>query len=248
MRSFSVHRASISRYMSGRSAGLRRSSSGRNSYKLSGSTAFRKYLQDAQKLTDDINENDSTEVQETVRKSSALSKYARTQETKYTKDSGSRFNTGTDAMLNASDDITDELGKTDPDGEKLYAAAEKFIEGFNDMTAAVRNSSNSSVARKSDFINDVMRVYARSLEKVGVKSDMKGVLSIDKEKFLKADAGDVANIFANKGSFASHISEQTESIKKLSLYSADTYSGNTAKSAYSAYTSSMSGSLFSRKL
>ncbi len=247
MRMYSVHRSSVSKFMSGRSASLRRSSSSYNSYKLGGNTTFQQYLQEAKRLTSDIEESENTAPaeNESAKKTTTLSKYARTQESTYSKNSSSKFNTGTDIMSESSDELTKLLAKESPDMEKAYSEAAKFIEGYNEMTASVRSSSNGSVARKSDFINSITKVYARSLEKVGVKADTKGVLTIDKEKFMNASMKDIGNIFSSKGSFASHIAEQTDSIKKLSQFSASTYSDSSSRLSY---TSSMSGSKFNWKL
>ena len=67
---------------------------------------------------------------------------------------------------------------------------------------------------------------------------------MDKDMFMKSDIADISKIFGGKTSFASLIKEQTDSISVLSAVSADTYSGGQT----AAYTSAMSGSIFSKLL
>lgn len=243
MRRFSVHRSSMSRYMS-KSSGYKRSSVGRrNSYKL-GSSKFLSYLQDAKKLTDDIKESEKTEEteKETSAKSSALSKYSRTKAKDYSS-STSRFNNGLSAMEDSTDTFAKLFDKEDTDMDKAYDAAVKYADGYNDLYASVRTSSNSAVMNKAKYISSVTDLYARSLDKIGIKADLKGNLSVDKDKFMKAEKKDLEAVFSKKSSYVSHISEQADSIKLVSAMSTDTYSSGTSNS----YTSAMSGSLFSRR-
>jgi len=243
MSRFSIHRSSMSRFMS-KSSGYKRSSIGRrNSFKL-GSSKYLSYLQQAQKLTDDIKDTEKTEEQEqsASAKSSSLSKYSRTKAKDFT-GSASRFNTGTDAIEDSTDTFAKLFGEEETDMDKAYDAAVKFADGYNDLYASVRTSSNSAVANKARYISAVTDLYARSLDKVGIKTDLKGNLSVDKDKFMKAEKKDLEALFSKKSSYASHISEQTDSIKLVSAMSTDTYSSGTSNS----YTSAMSGSLFSRR-
>lgn len=242
MRGFSVHRSAVSRYMS-KSGGFKRSSIGRRgSYKL-GASKFESYLQEAKKLTDDIKgEEKSEETENTAVKSSALSKYTRTKANNY-KPQESKFNSGSSAIKDSAESF-DELLKNDEfDKDKAFAAAEKFVSGYNALASSVKNSSNSAVSNKSRYISDITSIYSRTLEKVGVTADLKGNLSIDKDKFMAADVKDLEAVFSGKSSFSAHVSEQADSIKLLSDMSASTYSSDTAD----RYTSALSGSLFSGK-
>lgn len=241
MRNFSVHRSAVSRYM-GRSSGNRSSIGRRSSYRTSNTSRFESYLLEAKKLSDEAKSSSSTEEEETAAKSSALSKYQRTKASTY-KNKTSKYNDGVSAMSTASESFEKLLAKDDPDMDKAYDSAVKFADGYNDMFASVKNSSSSSVAYKAKYISSITSVYSRSLSEIGITSDKDGKLSVDKEKFMSADKDDIEKIFAKKGSFASHITEQTDSISLLSKLSADTYSSG---SSYS-YTSAAGGTLFSKK-
>lgn len=241
MSRFSVHRSSISRYMS-KSSGYKRSSVGRrNSYKL-GSSTYRTYLQEAMKLTEDMkkSENTSETTQETTSKSSVLSKYSRTAAKNYTNGT-SRFNSGTSALETSADTFAKLFEADETDMDKAYDAAVKFADGYNDFYASVHSSSNSAVANKSGYIAGITTLYSGSLDKIGIKADLKGNLSVDKDKFMKADKKELEAVFSKKSSYASLINEQADSIKLISAMSTDTYSAGTSNS----YTSAMSGSIFS---
>ena len=83
------------------------------------------------------------------------------------------------------------------------------------MLAAVKSSSNSSVIVKARYISDVANVFSRALGNIGISIDKSGSLSVDKNKFMKADTDDIPKIFGGKSSFASIIREQTDSIPAL---------------------------------
>ncbi|MBP3856893.1 MAG: hypothetical protein IK990_14915 [Ruminiclostridium sp.] len=233
MRSFGLHRSSISRYM-GRSSFKRSSVGRRNTYKV-GSSTFKSYLAEARKIADDIEAAKSENTSETSRTKAAAYSHSLT---------GSKYNNGVTAMSDSVKDINDRLDADIPDMEKAYEAAVRFADGYNDMLAAVKSSSNSSVIGKARYISDVANVFSRALGKIGISTDKNGNLSVDKDKFMKADNDDISKIFVTKSSFASLIKEQTDSISVLSAMSADTYSGTHT----AAYTSAMSGSIFSKLL
>ena len=129
MRNFSVHRSSMSRYM-GKTSGYKRSSIGkRGSYKL-GTNTFKSYLQEAQRAADEIKKSQDTE--ETEKKSSSLSKYTRTKASSY-KSSTSRFNSGYDAVSDTVTSFDKLLAKEEPDMDKAYDAAEKFVTDEADL-------------------------------------------------------------------------------------------------------------------
>ena len=215
-----------------RSSFKRSSISRRNTYKVSGST-FKSYLAEARKIADDIE----------AAKSENTSGSSRTKASTYSL-SGSKYNNGITAMSDSVKEINDQLDADTPDVEKTYDAAVKFADGYNDMLTAVKNSSNNAVVGKARYISDVANVYSRALGNIGISADKNGSLSVDKDKFMKADIADISKIFGSKSSFASLIKEQTDSISVLSAMSADTYSD----SHTAAYTSAMSGSIFSKLL
>ena len=215
-----------------RSSFKRSSISRRNTYKVSGST-FKSYLAEARKIADDIE----------AAKSENTSGSSRTKASTYSL-SGSKYNNGITAMSDSVKEINDQLDADTPDVEKTYDAAVKFADGYNDMLTAVKNSSNNAVVGKARYISDVANVFSRALGNIGISTDKNGNLSVEKDKFMKADTADISKIFGGKSSFASLIKEQTDSISVLSAMSADTYSGGNSF----AYSSAMSGSIFGKLL
>ena len=249
MRNFSVHRNAVSRYMARSNSSKRSTLSSRNKYKL-GTNSLKAYRLESQKLNDEINGYESDESTSSSVVSTALSKYSRNKATTY-KASSSRFNTGYDAVSDSTDTFEELFKKEEFDSEKGLKAAEKFVEGYNDLLASVKASSSGTVSSKAVYFTDIAGIYTRTLEKAGIKADKNGELSVDKDKFSEADVKDLKSIFSKKSSFASYVTEQADNIKLAASLSADTYSGSTSKygSSYAnGYTSALSGSLFNRKL
>lgn len=234
MRSYGVHRSSISRYM-GRGSGIRRSSNSvRSRYKLNG-TKFQSYLEEAKKLVEDNKEAESSAKTDDAAKTGST----RTKASSY-KTSGSAFNTGVTAMENSVSDMAKLLADDDGlDIDKAYDAAEKYVNGYNDMYKAAKGSSVNAVKNRAAYINGLTGTFTRALKKAGITVGTDGTLEIDKEKFQAADTRDIEAIFGKKSSYASLVSEQVDKISDAS----DIMSLMNSSSSSSTYSAS---SLFGR--
>ena len=236
MRSYGVNRSSLSRYMS-RSGGARRSSgSVRSRYKLTG-TKFQSYLEEAKRLVEENKKTESSEKSDDSAKSAGSSVGTRTKASSY-RTSASAFNTGVAAMEKSVSEMAKLFGDEDgADMEKAFEAAEKYVNGYNDMFDSVRNSNVSSVKNRAAYIRGLTGTFTRALKKAGIDVDTEGKLSVDKEKFLAADTRDIQAIFGRKSSYSELVSEQTEKIGDASDIKSllDTSSSTSAYSARSLF-------------
>ncbi|MCR4925615.1 MAG: hypothetical protein K5917_04930, partial [Clostridiales bacterium] len=116
--------------------------------------------------------------------------------------------------LSASDNFaTDKDDKIDK--PKLAKLAEEFVENYN---KTVKNSSNvenlNSLQRTKFLINDT-NANKNLLSKVGITINKDDTLSIDKEKFSKANDSDIKTLFEGNYSYASKVEKESDSINKI---------------------------------
>jgi len=135
------------------------------------------------------------------------------------------------------------------DMDKAYSAAESFVKSYNDLYSSTKSSGNMSVSGKSQFIANMTNAYSNKLEKVGIRLESDGKLSIDKDKFNSASDEEREEIFGKKNSYASFMSEQANAVSayaKTSAYleSNKTYTNTGAVSSSNA--TALSGVLYNQ--
>lgn len=113
------------------------------------------------------------------------------------------------------------------DYDAIYDAAEKFIEAFNSMLDSAASVSNKTTTKKMALTDNMLRKNAGLLEDIGITVEASGKLSVDKEKFMKADINDLKTVFNGSGSIADRLSKRASDIyataEKILSVSGETY-------------------------
>ena len=135
------------------------------------------------------------------------------------------------------------------DYDKAYSAASDFVNSYNELYSSTRQSGNSSVSGKSQFVNNMTNAYSRKLEAVGISVGSDGKMSIDKDKFMDADEDELDQIFGKKNSYASFVSDQAKALSayadSASYLNANTYT-KTGQVASAQNASASSGFLYNQ--
>lgn len=97
--------------------------------------------------------------------------------------------------------IKGEDGKDQFDIEKILSTAKSFTNNYNKMFEVAESSSNSGVVSNLSYIKDRTFSSANDLKQFGISVDMNGRLSLDENKFKKADMSEVKDFFKNYGSY-----------------------------------------------
>lgn len=126
---------------------------------------------------------------------------------------------------------TDEAGVVtetqEYDYDAIYDAAEKFIEAFNSMLDSAASVSNKTTTKKMALTDNMLRKNAGLLEDIGITVEASGKLSVDKDKFMKADINDLKTVFNGSGSIADRLSKRASDIyataEKILSVSGETY-------------------------
>lgn len=138
--------------------------------------------------------------------------------------------------------VAPESGETDYDA--AYSAAESFVESYNSLSSAIKNSGDKTVSNKSQFIANMTNAYTRKLNKVGITANADGTLSLDKDTFNSASSEDLKKVFGKSDSFSSFMDNQAQ---QLSAYAqTDLYRNANAYSSAGNITNiaNISGSFF----
>lgn len=138
--------------------------------------------------------------------------------------------------------VAPESGETDYDA--AYSAAESFVESYNSLSSAIKNSGDKTVSNKSQFIANMTNAYTRKLNKVGITANADGTLSLDKDTFNSASSEDFKKVFGKSDSFSSFMDNQAQ---QLSAYAqTDLYRNANAYSSAGNITNiaNISGSFF----
>ncbi|MBP3856163.1 MAG: hypothetical protein IK990_11205 [Ruminiclostridium sp.] len=150
----------------------------------------------------------------------AASKYKKTETTSkstaYSAASNDKLKTYSDnvktAVTNLESAFKEDSATGEVDTDKAFAAAEKFVDSYNQLYSSTKSSGNASVSGKSQFVANMTNAYSIKLAKVGISVGTDGKLSIDKDTFSSATDEERSEIFGKKNSYASFMSEQANAV------------------------------------
>lgn len=121
----------------------------------------------------------------------------------------------------------DENGEYDM--EAIYEKVNAFIEDYNSMVGSVGAAETESIAKAGANIVNATSYNVDMLSKLGISvSGADYTLSIDKEKFMKANISDVKTMFSGVGSFAYQVGSKASRVYSMVE---DKVSGNGFKSS-----------------
>lgn len=141
---------------------------------------------------------------------------------------------------------TDENGvetvKEGYDTAGIYKAVSNFVSNYNATVQAAEESGNRSLINKAENMANRTITNLKSLSAVGISMSEDGVLSVDKDAFMKADMSKVKNLFQGMGSYGYGISAQASMMNFAAQNAANSSSSYNAAGSYSGNFSS--GNLF----
>lgn len=98
------------------------------------------------------------------------------------------------------------------DTEAIFKAVDSFVSSYNSLVKAVDTTDESNIERRSMSLMNQTLSNSKSLQNVGITLKEDSTLSIDKEKFMKADIDAVKNLFNANGSYGYRVSSQASLI------------------------------------
>lgn len=142
------------------------------------------------------------------------------------------------AALYSSKSLFAKDAKGEYDMEAIYEKVNAFIEDYNSMIGSVGSAETESIANAGASIVNNTSSNIDMLSKMGISvSGADFTLSIDKEKFMKANISDIKSMFSGVGSFAYQVGAKASRIYSMVE---DKVSGNGYKSSRPDSSSSIS--------
>lgn len=122
--------------------------------------------------------------------------------------------TASDSLKEAADALlfpkkdADKDGTAEQDKDAIYSAVNKFVTNYNSLLSAVDAADNATVSNRLTSMTNQTDIYSKALGRVGITIKEDGMLSLDKDTFMQADASHVKSLFRGNGSFAYQTSAQ----------------------------------------
>lgn len=102
------------------------------------------------------------------------------------------------------------------DMEAIYEKVNAFVEDYNSLIGSVGSAETESIAKAGGNIVNATTNNIDMLSKIGISvSGADFTLSIDKEKFMKADISDVKSMFGGVGSFAYQVGAKASRVYSM---------------------------------
>ena len=89
--------------------------------------------------------------------------------------------------------------------EDLFKAAKEYVNTYNASLDSAALSNNTAVLRSGVNMTTNTKANAKLLDKLGITIGSDNKLSIDEDKFKKADMNSLSTLFTGASSYASHI-------------------------------------------
>lgn len=109
--------------------------------------------------------------------------------------------------------LFNEVTKTDENGNKttgydtdaIYKAVKNFTDSYNSLIDEVGNSNTKSILRAGASMVNVTEANRKSLSDIGISIGADNKLTIDEEKFKKADMSKVKAMFADNSYYGTEV-------------------------------------------
>lgn len=145
-------------------------------------------------------------------------------------------------MKTTAEDGTVSVSK-DYDKAAIYNAVKDFTDKYNDVIKSGKDSTSSSVDKQTDNMISLTSVYKNSLSNIGININEDNTLSIDNEKFNKADINAVKNLFNGNQSFAYQVESKAYMIEANANSEANSAKNYTSTGNYAGYDAYSVGTL-----
>ncbi|MBO5237650.1 MAG: flagellar filament capping protein FliD [Lachnospiraceae bacterium] len=153
---------------------------------------------------------------------------------------------GSDSLFQKKE-VKDETGAitSQYDRDKIFQAVKSFTEDYNALVTQTAKTDNTSILRKGVNMIQNTASYEESLSDIGITINEDNTLSIDEEKFKKADMLDVKSMFNGSVSMTGKVYQKAADIYNLSANAA---SSNSLYNNNAAYVNALSGTLYNSYL
>lgn len=120
------------------------------------------------------------------------------------------------AALYSNKSLFEKNANGEYDMEAIYEKLNAFVEDYNSMIEGVGSAETESIAKAGASVVNATSNHADMLSKLGISiSGADYTLSIDKEKFMKANMSDVKTMLSGVGSFAYQVGAKASRVYSM---------------------------------
>lgn len=110
--------------------------------------------------------------------------------------------------------------------ENITGAIKDFAKEYNNVIDQVDQNSSSEVSNSGRWMKSLTNTMKGSLDKVGVRVEENGKLTVDEEALKKSDMKSVKAMFNGTYSYANQTARKAGSVVSASIRGGSVYSGN----------------------
>lgn len=146
------------------------------------------------------------------------------------KDAKALMATGKDSLfvkkdITTKDDQGNEKTVSDYDKDAIYKAVSSFADSYNKIVDAAGKSNNDKILQSGSNMVTQTALNERLLSSVGISVGEDNKLSVDEEKFKKANMETVKTLFNGVGSFAGNVQAKASYMNMYAQQDASKASG-----------------------
>ena len=131
------------------------------------------------------------------------------------------------------------------DRDAIYNAVSSFVKDYNSLLDTASESNNTSVLTTAANMTSQTSIYSKALSNVGITVGDDNKLTIDKDKFNKANVDNIKALFNGNGSLADSTKGRADMIASSAQSDALKAGGTYASNGYYANAALLNGASFS---
>ncbi len=126
-------------------------------------------------------------------------------------------------IANAASSVKSSADAMEKAGEITYEAVSGYVNKYNELVQAAKNSSNAAINSSMRSISDYTKSNEKALAAIGITMDGKGGLKIDKNTFQSASSESVDALFKGSNSYGAKVGSRAAAILSTAKYQAGKY-------------------------
>ena len=115
--------------------------------------------------------------------------------------------------------------------DEIYDAVKKMADSYNAVVDSAKKSSLTSISKSVSWMTDDTKARAKQLEKMGITIGTDNKITVDKDKFAKANLTDIKSLFKGSGGLADRHAQRANGLVNLASNQIMT---NAGRSLYSS--------------
>ncbi len=115
--------------------------------------------------------------------------------------------------------------------DEIYDAVKKMADSYNAVVDSAKKSSLTSISKSVSWMTDDTKARAKQLEKMGITIGTDNKITVDKDKFAKANLTDIKSLFKGSGGLADRHAQRANGLVNLASNQMMT---NAGRSLYSS--------------